>query len=196
MHRDRPDLATNRAHQDRHRVPRGVVVVDVRVRLEADQRVGEPRHARRAVDVGVECRRDRDGRPDHGTQALEQVSFGVLLLGGDRRAVQRQHHRGQAFSVLARRVEDQRPGPLVHRVLDRAARARGPEVDRRNELEALVGCDVAHGCEFGAGVPRRVEDRLALGVVPRAGDVRQRKRACREAVELVLEAADEEDGPI
>ena len=59
-----------------------------------------------------------------------------------------------------------------------------------------LGRDVAHGRQLGAGVPRRVEDRLALGVVAGARDVREREGPGREAVQLVLEAADEEDGPI
>ncbi len=100
--RDRPDLAAHRRQQDVHPERRRLVVVDVGLGLEADQRTRRARHPGRAVDVGVERGDDREVRPDDLAERRQQVALGIVLLGRHRRPVDRQHDPGQPVAVCAR----------------------------------------------------------------------------------------------
>ena len=80
----------------------------MRLRLEADQRVGRPRHPGRPVDMRSNVATIGMSGPDDLAQRREEVALRVVLLGRDRRSVERQHDPRQPLAVLDDRLDDQR----------------------------------------------------------------------------------------
>src|SRR5215203_6377838 len=84
-------------------------------------------------------------------------------------------------------------GAFVDRVVDRPAGEQGVHVNGRNEVDPFALGDLADGRELGTLASRRGKDVGPFGVIARTADVLERRGPEREAVELVLEAADDDE---
>ena len=185
--RDRVDLPSYGSQEEGRRLCAGLVEVDVRVRVVADERVGFLDHAGRDRGVQVERRDEGDAGADGLPHRGEQLALAVRRILEHHRAVERQEHavdrprRRQPLEERVPHVLERRPG---HR-----PRRDGVGRDRRKDLDAGRSQHVEEPSDLGPGAAEAFHDLGAVEELGRA-EVFEVRALADEGVRLLHELTD------
>ena len=182
----RLDLAAQRALKERERLPAGLVHIDMRMRLAADDDIHKPGDRRVEIRVQIDAHRERVS-PELGARGADQLEVRAQRARTDERAVKREIER-----IGLRRAHA--IGDLAHHLLEigflhcaagagggaaQADRSQSPicseEIDRRADFRPRAAVEGGHrvaGLPFALakiGSARR-DRRERISLVPQARD--------------------------
>ena len=169
--------------------------VDVGVGPKRDQGIGQLDHSRRDVGVQIEARHQRQIRPDEIADPSQNLALAVLQVLGDHGSVEIQVEAVQGLEIAQVRQDlagDPFEGLLRHR---RRGGRLGPGERQQLVAERPRLLDEARDRDVDPG--DRFEERRPAGQArPSAGsgEILEGRRRGREAVGLVLKAADGDAG--
>jgi hypothetical protein len=173
----------HRREQQTRGVRAGLVHIDVRISLEADDHVRVVDHLLRDVAVQIECDGDRRIR-QCGAHAFEQIAFAVVRIFRDHRAVQIEHHSVASVCGCNDCIADR----VVGRSVDGSARVRRCR-HGRHDMRALArgGVDErGHRGLHALVVVERVVAETWAELPAVQAECRQRRGHRRERVGLVI----------
>ena len=182
----RPDLAAQRALKQRQRLQAGLVHIDMRMRLVADDDIGDPGDRRVEVRVQIEAHCERL-RAERGARGADQLEIRAQRARADEGAMQREIQRIRLCAAHA--IDDFAHHGLQIRFLHWTAGSRGGAAQENRGQSPISGEEIDRRADLGVRASIKPGARLAREPLALL-EMCKARRHRRERVSLVPQSRD------